>query len=81
MAGVTSCGIGLSLSLICQVTSEELSNTTYPVHSARAPEKKKKKKKKSVRIHALGSQIHPLNFNSVREMYSLKSGVRHENTP
>ena len=34
--------------------------------------KKTKKKPRSVRIHELGPQNQPLDFNSVREIYSLK---------
>ena len=33
-------------------------------------------KTQSVRIHALGSQIHPLDVNSVHEIYAVKSLVR-----
>ena len=40
-----------------------------------------RKKTQSVCIHALGPQIHPLDFNSVRKIYSLKSIVKRENTP
>ena len=51
------------------------------VSSTMALGKENNNKKQFVRIHALGSQNHPLDFASVREIYSSKSIVRSENTP
>ena len=39
------------------------------------------RKTKPVRQRGLGPQIHPLDFHSVRETYSLKTVVRSENAP